>query len=327
MNIAIVGLGEWGKNHLRVFNELNQINKIKLWDPNKKQSDIQTYKSEFAKNYEEILNDEEIKAVSVCSPASTHYSLAKAALEASKHVFVEKPMTLSSKEAEELIVLAKKNKRVIMPGHIFRFDPAVEKLKEIWNSLGNIRFLASSRIGLMTPRNDCGVIFDFATHDIDLACYLLNQMPLEVSAVSNKHNDKGFEDVAFINLYFKKEITANVIVSWLSPKKIRELLVVGDKKSAKIDYMQQELTVFNKTITPCADSFGAFKLLKTEGNEFKPFIKNDEPLKKELTHFVDCVLNKRNPMIDGKDALKTIKIIEAAHLSIREKKLPVIIYE
>ncbi|MFH1727573.1 MAG: Gfo/Idh/MocA family oxidoreductase, partial [Pseudomonadota bacterium] len=251
MNIAIVGVGEWGKNHLRVFTELNQIDKIKLWDPNKNHLDIQTHKSEFAKNYDEILNDKEIKAVSICSPASTHYSLAKAALEADKHVFVEKPMVLSLKNAEELIALAKKHKRVLMPGHIFRFDPTVEKLKEIWDSLGNIRFLASSRIGLITPRKDCGVIFDFATHDIDLACYLLNQMPLEVSAIcNNPSKNNTFEDVAFVNLYFKSGITANIAVSWLSPKKIREMLVVGDKKSAKIDYMQQELTVFNKTITP-----------------------------------------------------------------------------
>ena len=111
MNIAIVGVGEWGKNHLRVFSELSQINKIKLWDINKKQSDIQTYKSEFAKNYEEILDDKGTEAISICSPASTHYSLAKAALEADKHVFVEKPMTLSFKEAEELIVLTKKKQK------------------------------------------------------------------------------------------------------------------------------------------------------------------------------------------------------------------------
>ena len=322
MNIAIVGLGEWGKNHLRVFNGLSQINKIKLWDPNIKQSSIiKTSKIEFAKNYKEILDDSQIKAVSICSLASTHYSLAKAALEASKHAFVEKPMALSLKEAEELTVLAKKNKRVLMPGHIFRFDPAVEKLKEIWKSLGNIKFLASSRMGLITPRKDCGVIFDFATHDIDIACYLLDQMPKEVFAISNKYsNDKCFEDVAFINLYFKKEITANIAVSWLSPKKIRELLVVGDKKSAKIDYMQQELTVFNKTIRPYADSFGTFKLLTREGNEFKPYIKNKEPLKKELTHFIDCTENKKKPILDSTVALKTTKIIEAAHLSIREKR-------
>ena len=207
-----------------------------------------------------------------------------------------------------------------MPGHIFRFDPAVEKLKEIWSSLGNIRFLASSRMGLITPRKDCGVIFDFAIHDIDLSCYLLNQTPLEVSAVSNDQGkNNSFEDVAFVNLYFKNGITANIAVSWLSQKKIRELLVVGDKKSAKIDYMRQELTIFNKTITPHADSFGAFKLLKAEGNEFKPYIKNEEPLKKELMHFVACVLNKKKPIIDGADALKTTKIIEAAYLSIREK--------
>jgi len=200
------------------------------------------------------------------------------------------------------------------------FTEKVEKLKEIWSSLGNIRFLASSRMGLITPRKDCGVIFDFAIHDIDLSCYLLNQTPLEVSAVSNDQGkNNSFEDVAFVNLYFKNGITANIAVSWLSQKKIRELLVVGDKKSAKIDYMRQELTIFNKTITPHADSFGAFKLLKAEGNEFKPYIKNEEPLKKELMHFVACVLNKKKPIIDGADALKTTKIIEAAYLSIREK--------
>ena len=229
-------------------------------------------------------------------------------------------MTLSLKEAEEIIVLAKKNKRVLMPGHVLRFDPTVEKLKEIWKSLGNIKFLVSLRMGLITPRKDCGVIFDFATHDIDIACYLLGQMPEEVFAISNKYNEKGFEDVAFVNLYFKKEIIANIAVSWLSPKKIRELLVVGDKKSAKIDYMQQELTIFNKTIKPCADSFGTFKLLRREGNEFKPYIKNEEPLKKELTHFVDCVLNKKKPILNSAVGLKITRIIEAAHLSIREKR-------
>lgn len=319
LNVGVIGAGVWGKNHVRVLSELDDVNLVNVadLDAGNLNGIGKTHNIKTTTDHKEILNDPEIKAVSICTPASTHYKVIKEALEADKHVLVEKPLTLNSVEGEELVKLAEEKNKVLMVGHIFRFNPGVIRLKEEIKkgTLGKVYFMYGSRMGLMTPRSDCGVIFDFALHDIDTFCFLLDDKPIEIKTVSNSYTKSEFEDVGFITLKFKDEILANVGVSWLSPVKTRDLWVVGEKKSAKLDYLTQELEIFDKGIIEEKyeekyDSFGAFKLITKQGDDLKLNIENKEPLKEEIAHFVDCVINNKKPIVDGKIGLEIVKIIE-----------------
>ena len=318
LNIGVIGAGVWGKNHIRVISEIGSANLIRVADleENSLNGLSKTFKIDVTKDYKDILNDSEIEAVSICTPASTHYKIIKDALEAGKHVLVEKPLALNSKDGEELVELAKDKGRILMVGHIFRFNPGVLRLKEEIKkgTFGKIYFMYGSRMGLMTPRPDCGVIFDFALHDIDTFCFLLDDLPIEVNRVSNSYTRSKFEDVGFVTLKFKGNILANVGVSWLSPVKVRELWLVGEKKSAKLDYLTQELEIFDRGIEERFEeryeSFGAFKLITRQGDDYKPRIENKEPLKEEILHFIDCVINNKKPIVDGKVGVEIIKILE-----------------
>jgi predicted dehydrogenase len=325
INLGVIGCGVWGRNHVRVLSELDNVNLEIISDLNienlKKLN--KTYKVKTTKNYQDILNNKNIHAVTISSPSSTHYKLVKQALLANKHVLVEKPITLNSKEGESLVKLAKKQNKILMVGHIFRYNPAVLKLKDEIKkgTLGKIRFMYGSRMGLMTPRHDCGVIFDFALHDIDTFCYILGEWPLEVTAVATSIKETKHEDVGFITLKFRKGIVANIGVSWLTPKKIRDLWVIGDQKSAGLDYLSQELNIYNKGIVPEYNSFGEFKLMtKSEGDDYRPFIKNKEPLKEEIINFIKSIEKKQKPVVDGQIGVNAVKIIEACYQSVKEKR-------
>ena len=202
LNVGVIGAGVWGKNHIRIFSEVEDANLVKIADLNEKNMNgmSNTFKIKTTTDYKEILNDSEIEAVSICTPASTHYKIIKEALESGKHVLVEKPLTLNSKEGEELVELAKNKNKILMVGHIFRFNPGVLRLKEEIKkgTFGKIYFMYGSRMGLMTPRDDCGVVFDFALHDIDTFCFLLDDQPIEVNTVTNSYTKSKFEDVGFI---------------------------------------------------------------------------------------------------------------------------------
>ena len=321
LNVGVIGAGVWGKNHIRIFSEVEDANLVKIADLNEKNMNgmSNTFKIKTTTDYKEILNDSEIEAVSICTPASTHYKIIKEALESGKHVLVEKPLTLNSKEGEELVELAKNKNKILMVGHIFRFNPGVLRLKEEIKkgTFGKIYFMYGSRMGLMTPRDDCGVVFDFALHDIDTFCFLLDDQPIEINTVTNSYTKSKFEDVGFISLKFNNNILANVVVSWLSPVKVRELWLVGEKKSAKLDYLTQELEVFDRGIIEEKfdekyDSFGAFKLITKQGDDLKLNIKNKEPLKEEILHFIDCVVNNKKPITDGSVGVEIVRIIEKA---------------
>ncbi|MBI5393036.1 Gfo/Idh/MocA family oxidoreductase [Candidatus Woesearchaeota archaeon] len=336
VNIAVIGTGTWGKNHVRVLSELGEVNLVKICDMNEKSLlPLQkTFHVSATTDYKEILNDKTIQTVNICTPASMHYSVVKEMLLAGKDVLVEKPLTLDIAQSEELAKIAKDNNRILMVGHIFRFNAGVNKLKDEIKkgTFGKIRFMYGARMGLMTPRVDCGVIADFALHDIDTFCYLLDEMPTEITCVGQSYKDSGnqsaqqqsqqsFEDVGFITLRFNSNIIANVGVSWLTPKKVRELWVVGEKKSAYLDYLTQELTIFDKGIVPQYNSFGEFSLItKQDGDDIKPFVPVREPLKDELLHFIDCINTRKQPIVNGEIGTQMVKIINKAYQALKEKK-------
>ena len=282
-----------------------------------------TFKVQTTTNYKEIIEDKSIQAVTICTPASLHYNVVKEMLLAGKDVLVEKPLTLDIKHAEELTKIADEQKRILMVGHIFRFNSGVNKLKDEIKkgNLGKIRFMYGSRMGLMTPRYDCGVIADFALHDIDTFCYLLDEYPTEITCVGQSYKESSHEDVGFITLRFNSNIIANVGVSWLTPKKVRELWVVGENKSACLDYLTQELTIFDKGIVPQYNSFGEFSLItKQDGDDIRPFVPVKEPLKDEILHFLDCIKTRKMPISNAEIGTKIVKIIDYAYQSLKEKR-------
>jgi len=320
VNIAVIGIGTWGKNHVRVCSEIKECNLVKICDL--REDYLKELGDRFnvntTKDYKEILADENIETVDICTPASTHYNLVKESLEAGKHVFVEKPLALNSKEAEELVKFAEKQKRVLMVGHLFRFHTGILKLKEEISkgTLGNIRFMQSTRVGLMIPKPDCGVIFDYALHDIDIFCFLLGQYPTKVRAFAGNYLERDFEDFGFLNFEYENDIKANAFVSWLMPEKIRELWVIGDKKSAKFDYGTQDIDLFGRAIE---NKEGLLNV--KEGNKESLSFEKKEPLKEEIKHFIECVKTGKRPSVSGETAVSIVKIIEAVHKSIKEDKV------
>ncbi len=327
IQVGVIGTGTWGKNHVRVWHEVQNVKLTAIAD-----QDGATVKELSSKygirgetDYKKLLQDSAIDAVSICTPSSTHYTIAAEALKAGKHVLLEKPMALQSKECMQLSALAEKMKKTLMIGHVFRFDPLVQTIKqEIQNgTLGTVDFIYTSRLGLMTPRPDCGVIFDFALHDIDIACFLLDQLPKKVTAVGNTYRNKNaraFEDVGFITLEFPDGVLANAAVSWLTPKKVRDLWVIGSTRSIGADLITQQGDIYDKGIVPHYDNFGEFKLIRKSGSDTKMSVQVKEPLQEEILHFIDCVLRGKMPLVPGTIGTQMVKIIEACYQSIREHK-------
>src|SRR3990172_6877862 len=324
VNLGVIGVGTSGKNHVRVLSELPGVSVLKISDLVEANMHrlAEIYKIPYTIDYREIINDINIAAVNICTQASMHYVLVREAIEAGKHVFVEKPFTTNSKDGKELEKLARDKDRILMVGHIFRFNPGVERVKEEIQkgTLGNIRFMYGTRMGLMTPRNDCGVIADFALHDFDTFCYLLDEFPTEITTIGTSYNNSKFEDVGFCTLRFGNNTMANIAVSWLTPKKVRELWIIGDKKSLSLDYLTQEIQIYNKGIVPKYDSYGEFRLITQEGDDVRLFVPAKEPLKEELFHFVDCIRNNKQPNVGAHIGNKIVQLIEYAGRSLEEKR-------
>ncbi len=326
LKVAVIGAGPWGSNHIRAYQEMENVELNAICDLNEKL--LERHKNiRIVKDYKNILNDDEIKAVSICTPASTHYRMAKDCLEAGKHVLVEKPLTLNSKEAEELIKLADKRKLVLAVGHIFRFEPTIKRLKEEIKrgTFGKIYYISLSRMGLKRPREDCGVMFNYATHDLDIMCDVLNEkMPEGITAMATHSLGRKYEDLGIIVAKFKNGIVGYSQVSWLPPKKIRDFWVIGEKVSAFVDTMNFELNIYHSGIVPQYDDFGAFQLITKSGDV--ETIKTDrvEPLKSELEHFIGCIESGEKPLNDGEVGLNAIKMIEAALISSQSNKTVVI---
>lgn len=299
--VATIGVGGWGKNHLRVLNELGSltafcdIDEIKI----KKFEDL--YKVRGYTNINEMLSNEQLDAVTICTPTSTHYQIAKKIMEKGLDIFVEKPLTYSSFEGDELIKLAKKEDVIITVGFIERFNPAIIELKNLLKKghLGEPLLLEFHRENVWTGNvKDVGIIMDTAVHDIDTARWIFNREPKFTFARTGKVLDghEG-EDFATITLGFSGQKTAFIVANWLTPKKIRELEVVCIKGIVTIDFITQELRIDND-----------------EGT-FIQRRKWDEPLYIELKEFIKCIENRSLPTVKGLDGVNVTKIAEASMVS------------
>ena len=331
IKLAIVGLGYWGPNLLRNFTQIDGC-KVKvccdLSEDNLSRAKAQHPDIETTNSYESLLQDPEIQAIVIATSAGTHYDLAKPAIEHGKHVYVEKPLTLDVTHAEELVRLAKQNKKKLMVGHLMEYHPAVEMLKNAVENheLGDIYYLYSQRVNLGKIRRDENALWSFAPHDISIIMYLLETEPINVSARGQAYLQDGIEDVVFLNLLFPGKIMTQIQLSWLDPHKIRRTTVVGSKKMAVFDDMEptEKIRIYDKGVVNNAsyDSFGEALSLRF-GDIKIPYIKMVEPLRLECQHFLDCIRKDEQPRSDGLDGLRVVKILQAAQKSLDNGGVPI----
>lgn len=326
LNIGVIGYGYWGPNIVRNLTAISQA-KVKAVcdiDPEACRKIHTLYPHvEICSNHREITQAKDIDAVAIVTPISTHYSLAKSALESGKHIFVEKPFTENIRQAESLIQLAEKKKLKIMVDHTFIFTGAVRKIKELINNdhFGRLYYYDSTRVSLGLFQPDVNVIWDLAPHDFSIIDFLINNKPLAVTAHGRDHMNRGHENVAYIIVYFENNFIAHINVNWLSPVKIRMTCISGEKKMLVWDDLQtdEKIKVYDKGVTTRSKE-GLYRLLVNyrAGDMYSPRLDPTEALKMELEYFVDCVLNNKAPVNDGHAGLHVVKMLEATSKSLKQ---------
>lgn len=323
-NIGVIGYGYWGPKLVRNFHELStaRLRMVADLDVARLRQVRQAYPDvAVTADYRELL-ESDVDGVVVATPVSTHYTVARDALRHGKHVLVEKPLATNRKEGQALVDLAAERGLVLMVGHTFEYNPAVEKLKEIVASgeIGRVYYAYSLRTNLGIFQKDINVVWDLAPHDISILLYVLGVEPLSVSASGEAYVQPGVHDVARLTLDFPHQIQAHVHVSWLDPCKVRRLTIVGDKKMVVYDdvEMLEKIKIYDKGVDPPdrTDNYGEFHLSYRYGDIKIPRVALHEPLKVECAHFLDSIIQGRAPRSDGQVGLKVVKILESADRSL-----------
>jgi len=274
---------------------------------------------------QDVWNDISIEAVVIATPARTHFDLARAALRAGKHVLVEKPLTLNSRHAEQLIKLAQSQGRVLMVGHTFEYNPAMLKIKELMDQgeLGEVYYAYCTRVNLGRLQPDLNALWSIAPHDISMLLLLFQQMPLEVSATGAWYLNSGVEDVVFVNLLFADGARGHVHASWLDPSKVRRMTVVGSKRMVVYDDLATEgkIRIYDKGVLIGGKHrvYGEFQYRLHSGDIYIPRLDMAEPLRNECAHFIDCIANGTRPRTDGENGLRVVKVLEAAQQSLKKR--------
>ena len=333
INVAVVGVGGWGKNLARNYSQIPEANLKYICDLDEKK--LKTAKSQYqpekvTTRFDDLIEDAELDAIVIATTGPSHFALCKKGLLAGKDVYVEKPMVLSVKEAEELVKLADQHKRILMVGHLLEYHPVVQKLKEMIKAgeLGEVRYIYSQRLNLGTVRMDENALWNFAPHDISVILYLLDLSPTDVSARGQSYLQPGIEDVVFMSMNFGGKAMGHVHVSWLDPHKIRKITIVGSKRMAVFDDLEpnEKLKIYDKgvEINTDYDTFAEYVGLRF-GDITMPYIRVGEPLRVECDHFLRCVRDRTAPLSDGRDGLRVVKVLEAASYSLKLNGNPVTI--
>ncbi len=327
LNIGVVGCGYWGPNLIRNFSQTPNCVLKTLCDTSRSRLGHmrRLYPTAgITERFEDLLEDPELGAIVVATPVRFHYPMAKAALEAGKHIFIEKPLARTEAEAEELVALAEQKGLVLMVGHTFLFSPAVRRMKEIVDAgdIGDVQYIAARRLNLGLFQKDINVAWDLAPHDISILLHLLDERPVSVSCQGSSHVTRGIEDVTMMYLTFAKNRCAFVHNSWLDPKKVRQMTVVGSQRMIVYDDTEplEKLKIYDARVEvpPHYDTFAEFTYSYHYGDAYVPYIKQDEPLKLECQHFVECVRDGSLPLTNGWLGLEVVRILEAATQSLRQ---------
>jgi UDP-N-acetylglucosamine 3-dehydrogenase len=308
LGVAVIGTGFWGKNHARVYKELESTELIAVCDvnPERAKNIANQFGVEAYTSTSRMLKNNRIEAVNICTWSTKLAREALKALKMKKHVLVEKPMATNTKQAQKLIEIAEENSVCLTVGFLMRFIPGLQKIREAIKSkkIGDIVCATAKRVSQWPERiGDVGVVKDTAIHDIDIMKYLTNEDPVGVYAKAGNMKHRSFEDYAQIMLTYKDGKSAFIESNWLTPYKTRKLVITGSEAIMKLDYITQELWIEKKK------------------KKIQPKYQFKEPLKLELQHFVDCITKKEKPLISGIDGLKALKIAEAALKSSSKNRL------
>lgn len=331
VEIAVVGVGGWGKNLARNYYQIVESNLRYICDLDDKKLETmgQQYPgTRLTKSFDDLLEDDELDAIVIATTAPGHYPLAKRALEAGKDVYVEKPFVLEVEQAHELNRIADENERVLMVGHLLEYHPVVTRLKSMIesNELGDVYYVYSQRLNLGTVREDENALWNFAPHDISAILYLLGKEPVDVSARGQAYLQRDVEDVVFLTLSFADNTMAHIHVSWLDPHKVRRLTIVGSDKMAVFDDLEttEKLRIYDKgaKLSQDYDTFAEYVGLRF-GDITIPHVKTGEPLRIECMHFINCVETRSRPVSDGQDGLRVIQVLDAAQRSLKNNGVPV----
>ena len=332
ISLGVIGCGYWGPNLVRNFRKLPNCTVKAMCDVS--EARLQHLRSlysdvEGTTDYNYLLNGVSLDAVVVATPVKNHFTLAKASLLAGKHTFIEKPMASSSAECEELIEIAERHGLVLMIGHTFLYSAPVRKIVEIVQAgdLGDIRYINSRRLNLGLFQKDINVAWDLAPHDISIILHVLGEFPTSVNCSGNAHVTPKIEDVTNMSLSFRRKRFATIQSSWLEPRKVREMTIVGTHRMIVYDDLQtlEKIRVYDVRVErpPHYDTFAEFHYSYHYGDSYIPHIQQEEPLKTECQHFLECIENGAQPVTAGREGLEMIRILEAASLSLQSNGAPV----
>jgi predicted dehydrogenase len=332
INVGVVGCGYWGPNLIRNFRSVpNCVLKV-MCDVNEARlAHLGVLYPEVMRetSFDALVADPDLDAIAVATSVRSHYGMAKKCLLAGKHVLIEKPMACSTAECEELISLAERQGLVLMVGHTFLFSEPVRKIKEIVDNhdIGDLRYISARRLNLGLFQKDINVAWDLAPHDISIILYIMQEMPHSVNCRGGAHITNGIEDVTCMNLHFSKERSAIIHSSWHDPRKVREMTIVGSKRMIVYDDIAnpEKIKIHDVRVErpPHYDTFAAFHYAYHYGDTYCPYIKQDEPLRTECTHFIECIRDDRQPLTSGANGLDVVRILEASSLSLAGNGAPV----
>lgn len=323
IGVGLAGCGYWGKNLARNLYQLGNLVAVADTDAKTLHGVKESYRGvRTYRAYEKMLADATVKAVCLASPAAQHYTMAKQAMMAGKDVFVEKPLALKVPEAEELVELAARKKRVLMVGHILEYHPAVRKLKEFVDSgeLGDVHYLYSNRVNLGKIRHEENILWSFAPHDISVILLLVGALPEWASTSGQHYLQHEIADVTMTCLAFPGKPRAHIFVSWLHPFKEQKLVVIGSKKMAVFDDVVKDgkLKIYDKGV-----DWKDGRPIIRQTAESTLFFPDMEPLREELLHFVDCVRTRKPPRTDGANGVRVLRVLDACQRSIETGGQPV----
>lgn len=330
--VGVAGCGYWGPNLVRNFRSLSDCRLSMMCDVSPPRlNHLKTIypEVEAVTDFDHMLNGANLDAVVIATAVRLHFPMAKASLEAGKHTLIEKPMACSSAECQELVEIAKKNGLVLMVGHTFLYSPAVRKIKEIVDhgDIGEICYISARRLNLGLYQKDINVTWDLAPHDISIILYIMDDQPESINCRGTAHVTPGIEDVTYTSLNFRKERSALIHNSWLEPRKVREMTIVGSKRMIVYDDVapQEKIKVFDARVErpPHYDTFAEFHYSYHYGDVHSPYLKQEEPLKNECQHFLDCIWNGHAPLTSGQQGHALVSILEAASQSLRRGGGPV----
>lgn len=331
IRVAVLGAGHWGPNLIRNFH--NKDRSEVVWVVDRDPARLTEVRRRFpdvtvGADAETAVADPRVDAVVIATPTSTHYRLARNALEHAKHVLVEKPMAADGGEAAELCTLAAERRRVLMVGHVFLFNPGIQRVKDYLASgeLGRVYYIAMVRTNLGPIRVDVNAAWDLAAHDISIVNWWLGAEPITAAAVGGKWINDGIDDVVFATLRYPADVLVNLHVSWLSPRKSRDITVVGERRMLTFDDMNlaEPLRLYDKQVTDdrtaagYVDSFASFRASIRDGDIVIPRVALGEPLRAECEHFLDCVTTGRAAISGGPEGLAVVRALEAIARSVRQ---------